>query len=121
MADEEIVWYEPYGKGFALFGDSKPYTEEIKRSGGRFNYGLRRGGEISPGWIFTSKSEDKLIDLVDRINSGHVKATTPRRDVSGPSRRTMLSSPIVQDVPARERKLTPKIDYQTVSYKIERP
>jgi len=37
-----------YGKGIAVTGDTKPHTDILKRSGGRFNRFLT----IGSGWVF---------------------------------------------------------------------
>lgn len=60
----QIVHYSE--KSIALFGDTKPIKEELKKLGGRFNANLRPFDSESrvPGWIFPKKVEDELKKLI---------------------------------------------------------
>jgi len=52
-------------KAYALFGESRPYKEQLKQIGGKFNPYLKENGEKSPGWIFSAKKLDQLKELVN--------------------------------------------------------
>jgi hypothetical protein len=67
----EIVQYSD--KAIAVFGDTKPYVNELKELGGKFNPSLTHENEKKPGWIYPKKVSDKLQELVTKINAGVVK------------------------------------------------
>lgn len=53
-------------KSIALFGDTKPIKEELKKLGGRFNINLRPFDEDNrvPGWVFPKKCREDLLKLI---------------------------------------------------------
>lgn len=53
-------------KCVALFGDTKPVKEELKKLGGRFNSNLRPFDDDTrvPGWVFPKKCKEDLMKLV---------------------------------------------------------
>ena len=55
-------------KAIVVRGDAKEYKEELKKLGGKYNANLKDGG----GWIFSKKSEDKVLSF---INSTKVVGT----------------------------------------------
>lgn len=59
-----MVQYSP--KCLALFGDTKPIKERLKKLGGRFNPNLHPFGQatIVPGWVFPMKCQAELQKLV---------------------------------------------------------
>ena len=69
----EIVQYSE--KAIAVFGDTKPYINELKELGGKFNPALTHENEKKAGWIYPKKVSEKLQELVTKINSGLVKAS----------------------------------------------
>ena len=67
----EIVQYSE--KAIAVFGDTKPYINELKELGGKFNPALTHENEKKAGWIYPKKALEKLQELVTKINAGVVK------------------------------------------------
>lgn len=53
-------------KCVALFGDTKPIKDELKKMGGRFNANLRpfASEDRVPGWVFPKKCKEDLMKLV---------------------------------------------------------
>ena len=51
----------------AIIGDTKPFKEDLKKMGCRFNYGLRCG----PGWIFPVKKRTEVQKYVESKISRH--------------------------------------------------
>jgi hypothetical protein len=65
--------YPPFG--FALFGNTKPYRNDIKELGGKFNENLQGpNGTKRPGWIFFNKSHNKsdIARVVDKWNKNPI-------------------------------------------------
>lgn len=60
----EIVHYSE--KAIALFGDTKPIKEDLKRIGARFNPFLTRNGNKEAGWILPST---KMYEVTKLFNS----------------------------------------------------
>ena len=48
-------------KCLAVIGDTKPFKNDLKKMGGRFNYGLSWGA----GWIFPMKKREELEKYVN--------------------------------------------------------
>lgn len=55
-----------YGKGYAVFGNTQPFKEDLKALGGRYNRNL--GGK--PGWVFGTNKLQELTEFVTAANSG---------------------------------------------------
>ena len=59
---------------FVLTGNTRPYKEDIKKLGGKFNSRLRNG----PGWIFPIVLKDKVDDFLKKgnriVSSEEIKA-----------------------------------------------
>lgn len=55
-------------KCLALFGDTKPIKEELKKIGGRYNPHLHpfTKDQSVPGWIFANKAKDDLLNLINK-------------------------------------------------------
>jgi hypothetical protein len=53
--------YSP--KSFVLIGDTKPYKEQIKKLGGKFNPNLKCG----VGWIFSNNRTEKVKAFIQTI------------------------------------------------------
>lgn len=54
----EVEKYSEYS--FAVFGDTKPIKEDLKRLGGKFNPCLKYGEERRAGWIFALRHLDAV-------------------------------------------------------------
>ena len=48
-------------KCLAVIGDTKPFKNDLKKMGGRFNYDLSCGA----GWIFPKKKREELENYVN--------------------------------------------------------
>lgn len=58
-------------KSIAVFGETKPWLEDMKRLGGKFNGSLRG----RPGWIFSRQKEAELMQFLAAANAGLVTPT----------------------------------------------
>lgn len=56
-------------KSIAIYGDTKPWAENLKELGGRFNPKLRDG----PGWIFQRAREHEIMDFLSKVQSGLIQ------------------------------------------------
>lgn len=56
-------------KSIAVFGDTKPWANNLRSLGGKFNSNLKG----RPGWIFPKTKENEVIDLVSRANQGLIQ------------------------------------------------
>jgi len=86
MSAEIVSINENYTeKAVAVFGNTKPYLEELKNSGGKYNQYLKQNGSTSPGWIFPKTKLSVLKSLVDKINNGSIKpAVVEKKDTTTP-------------------------------------
>ena len=74
MSRVEIKEYSE--KAIAVFGDTKPFSNELKDIGGKFNPSLTyTENDKRPGWIYSKKMADKVRELIEKINAGVVKPT----------------------------------------------
>jgi len=69
--DNEKAIVAPYiedysDRSFAVFGDTKPFKEELKSLGGRFNKNLKQEGVTMPGWIFPMKNRADVEMILER-------------------------------------------------------
>lgn len=62
-----------YGQGIAVYGDTKPWKENLKALGGGFRSNL--GGR--PGWIFTKQNEAALMQFIANAQAGLVQPIAP--------------------------------------------
>jgi hypothetical protein len=53
----------------AVFGDSKPWKDNLKSLGGRWNQNLNGRA----GWIFPRNREQELMQLISQVNSGSIQ------------------------------------------------
>ena len=68
-------------KAVALFGDTKDFSEELKRIGGYFNPRLRGG----MGWIFPKKKKEELIALFSSyLQDFNSTSTKTEIDINNP-------------------------------------
>jgi len=86
MSAEIVSINENYTeKAVAVFGNTKPYLEELKNIGGKYNQYLKQNGSTSPGWIFPKTKLSVLKALVDKINNGSIKpAVAEKKESSAP-------------------------------------
>lgn len=56
-------------KSIAVFGETKPWSTNLRNLGGKFNGKLRRG----PGWIFQREKEPELMQFIAQANAGQVQ------------------------------------------------
>ena len=57
-------------KSFAVYGETKKYKDSLKNLGGKFNKNLKIGDEVAAGWIFSKKSLERVMEFVQKANSG---------------------------------------------------
>ena len=57
-----IVQYSD--KSIAVFGNTKPFKDELKSLGGRYNQYLTQNSTKIPGWIFPNKDKDAVISII---------------------------------------------------------
>lgn len=55
-------------KSIAVFGNTKPWTQNLKELGGRYNPNLTGGN----GWIFPKTKETALRRFIDQANTGRI-------------------------------------------------
>lgn len=83
----EKLTVEKYGRGWVIWGDSKPYKSELQELGFKGNPNLMRDGEKTYGYVVTNKDEQVARDFVRKVNSGKVKpSAAPSRGESSVSR-----------------------------------
>ena len=90
-----------YGKGYAVFGNTKDYKEQLKALGGRYNSNL--GGR--PGWIFGSKVLNQLQEFVDQVNSG-TEISIPAPNIPTTTTRVSQTVPKTQVPMTRTKPIT---------------
>jgi len=74
MSSDILTINEDYKeKAIAVFGNSKPYLNEIKNIGGLFNARLKYKDGVAAGWIFPKTKLSTVKQLVEKINSGQIK------------------------------------------------
>ena len=64
-------------KAIAVFGNTKPYMEDIKNAGGKYNHNLKYNGTTSPGWVFPKTKLASVKQLVAKINEGKITPSEP--------------------------------------------
>lgn len=52
--------YPTSTKALAVFGDTKPYKDKLKKLNARFNPYLKYNGNKQPGWIVSKQRKDQL-------------------------------------------------------------
>jgi hypothetical protein len=74
----EVFVHDYTEKAIAVFGNTKPYMEEIKNAGGKYNHNLKYNGTTSPGWVFPKTKLTIVKQLVDKINEGKITPSEPK-------------------------------------------
>lgn len=59
-------------KSIVVYGETKPWANNLKSLNGRFNKNLRDG----PGWIFSKKQEENVQYFVQKANDGEIEPTS---------------------------------------------
>jgi hypothetical protein len=63
---------QPYSdKSIVVRGDTKPIKDELMKLGGKWNPSLSGG----PGWIFSSKYNDQVKNIIDKCNTNSPQNT----------------------------------------------
>ena len=67
-------------RSFAVYGETKPWKENLKALGGKINYNLRsRSGQgTEPGWIFSKKQENAVAQFIAQASAGQVAPMAPQ-------------------------------------------
>lgn len=93
-----------YGNSIVIQGDSKPYINEMKALGGKWNRNL----QIGAGWVFPTKKQNEVLQFISNANAGLIqpsvalppispRITTPFLNVIPPSAsspKTLMTPPI---------------------------
>lgn len=79
MSTNDTLILETYGRGLAVFGDTKPYNKEFKEMGARFNPSLTRDGSKVPGWVVSKAGEQAARDFIDSVNKRQPAPATTRQ------------------------------------------
>jgi hypothetical protein len=66
----EVAYYTD--KSIAVFGETKPWSENLKQLGGKYNPNLQG----RPGWIFSRTKENEVLQFVNQANQGLVQPIT---------------------------------------------
>ena len=101
----------PYKNSIAVFGDTKPWKENIKSMGGKFNGYLRPSGPDGPkeaGWVLPKDKEQELREFVEDANSGNIKRMSPSTAASGAGPRARLAT-------------GQRLQYQKITYNVPLP
>ena len=66
---------QPYSAdGFIVVGDSRPYRSHLKKYGGEWRKDLTTAdGRNIRAWLFPLQQQDKIKDLIERINRGEIE------------------------------------------------
>ncbi len=67
-------------RAVAIFGDTKPFKDQLLALGGKFNENLRRGEEKTPGWIFPVKRKEELERFISTTTAS-VSVVSARKPV----------------------------------------
>ena len=108
---EELLVGDNYtAKSFVVYGNTKKYKDHLANLEGKFNKYLNIDGEKTPGWIFSNKKLEVVMEFVQKVNSGEVVSSSDL-----PSSETLSTSLPTVTVPTRNN------PYQFVKFKIYKP
>jgi len=119
--ESDQMYVEPYKNSIGIFGNTKPWKENIKDMGGKFNSKLTgQDGQKMVGWlIFDKERETEIREFVDQANSKQISALPQsgyNRGGNVPEKAVTATSG------ARARIATgPRLQYQTITYKVPLP
>lgn len=100
------IYLQDYKNSLVILGDTKPWKENIKKLGGKFNGSLLINGNKTPGWLFFDKGQrDELQAFVNTANDGSLQ---PSEVVSGPGPRSRVAT-------------SNKLQYQNIKYRVVLP
>lgn len=109
QTEEKFTVTEYSEKAFVVSGElTRTYKNEMRNMGGKFNKNLKGGA----GWIFSKKSQEKVMEFVMAINSGEAPPSISASSAGIPSMNDM-GMPVV-DAPSTAK-------YQFVRFKIFKP
>lgn len=95
-------------KSFIVFGElTRTYKDSLKKMGGKFNKNLKIDGKATPGWIYSKKNQEKVMEFVLGVHTGQIAPNDELPSVNGTG------------MPSVEKSDVPK--YQFVKFKIFRP
>jgi hypothetical protein len=70
-------------RAVAIFGDTKPFKDQLLALGGKFNENLRRGDEKVAGWIFPAKRAEELERFISNAKPASTGITTKPKTTLG--------------------------------------
>ncbi len=72
-SNQSLLVKENYSdKSFVVYGPTKKYKDDFANLCGKFNKSLKIDGETVMGWVFSKKSQEKVMEFVARANAGEV-------------------------------------------------
>ena len=63
-------------KSFVVYGETKKYKDSLKNLKGKFNKNLTINDEKIEGWIFSKTHLEKVMEFVQKANSGEVNVAS---------------------------------------------
>ena len=102
-------------KAFVVSGElTRTYKDSLKSLGGKFNKNLRIGGQVTPGWVFGKRNQEKVMEFVLAIHNGEHPQISSATTMGIPSMNDM-GMPVVNNPTPNTSK------YQFVKFKVFRP
>ena len=98
-------------KSFVVYGDTKKYKDSLKNLGGKFNKNLKLGESTLPGWIYSKKNLEKVMEFVQKVNSGEEVGVSSELPSSSSSSTSLPTVTVPQS----------NNSYQFVKFKIYKP
>ena len=98
-------------KSFAVYGETKKYKDSLKNLGGKFNKNLKLGDDVAAGWIFSKKSLEKVMEFVQKANSGEVNVVSSELPSTSSSSTSLPTVTVPQN----------NSSFQFVKFKIYKP
>lgn len=97
-------------KSIAVFGETKPWAENLKQLGGKFNSSLRG----RPGWIFSRTKEIELMQFINQANQGLVQPIPPSYQQQQPYQQRVYQPPTMVPFAATQPAFTPQAAMATL-------
>lgn len=109
-------------KSFAVIGNTKPFSSQMKELGGRFNRYLKVNNEQVPGWIFSkTRQEEVAAFLLDPSKSSSSSTNTHSSLPSSISSSTSSSTNSNNGLPVVQPPRGTGQNYQYIKFKIYKP
>src|SRR5437868_552335 len=73
-------------KSIAVFGDTRPWANNLKEMGGKYNSNLRG----QPGWIFSRNKEAEIMQFIANANAGYIQPLPQAQSYAQPIPREQI-------------------------------